>query len=448
MFLKVTVVGAGLAGCEAALQLADAGVEVVLCEMRPGMQTPAHKTGMPAELVCSNSLRSDLLRNAPGLLKEELRRSGSFLMKAADSCRVPAGGALAVDRDEFSRTVKGMLDEHKLILQKEEEITEIPTGPVIIAAGPLASAALADAIAGLTGKESLYFYDAIAPVVDFQSINMDRAFFQNRYEKGEQADYLNCPFTEEEYFSFIHELKSADRVSARSFEKEIHFQGCMPVEAIADSGDMSLAFGPMKPVGLVHPVTGQNYFAVVQLRMENRAGTAWNLVGFQTKLTYSEQKRIFRMIPGLENAEFIRLGSMHRNTFINGPALLDDRMRFDTDKRIMFAGQITGIEGYIESIASGFLAGKLMSGLEILPPAETALGAVLRYPAESSAENYQPSNINYGLFPPMKKKVSGGRRVRREMLAERALAKLEEWLSAVSPANQRPGTRSQEHKYQ
>jgi len=445
--LKVTVVGAGLAGCEAALQLACAGIEVVLYEMRPGRMTPAHTTGLPAELVCSNSLRSDLLRNAPGLLKEELRRSGSYLMKAADRCRVPAGGALAVDRDEFSRTVKGMLDEQKLIQQREQEVTEIPAGPVIIAAGPLASSALAEAVARLAGKESLYFYDAIAPVVDYQSINMDRAFFQNRYEAGEDADYLNCPFTEEEYFNFIHELKTADRVSARSFEKEIHFQGCMPVEAIADSGEMSLAFGPMKPVGLAHPVTGQKYFAVVQLRMENRAGTAWNLVGFQTKLTYPEQKRVFRMIPGLEKAEFIRLGSMHRNTFINGPALLDDRMRFEADKRIMFAGQITGIEGYIESIASGFLAGKLMGGLEVLPPAETALGAVLRYPTENPTGSYQPSNINYGLFPPVKKRVSGGRRVRREMLAERALSKLEQWLSAVLPANKRADAGSKENKY-
>jgi methylenetetrahydrofolate--tRNA-(uracil-5-)-methyltransferase len=432
--LRVSVIGAGLAGCEAALQLADAGIEVVLYEMRPGMMTPAHTTGLPAELVCSNSLRSDLLRNAPGLLKEELRRSRSFLMRAADSCRVPAGGALAVDRDEFSRTVKRMLDEQKLILQREEEITEIPTGSVIIAAGPLASSALSEAIARFAGKESLYFYDAIAPVVDFQSINMDRAFFQNRYKAGENADYLNCPFTEEEYFNFIRELRTADRVSARSFEKEIHFQGCMPVEAIADSGEMSLAFGPMKPVGLVHPVTGQKYFAVVQLRMENRAGTTWNLVGFQTKLTYPEQKRVFRMVPGLENAEFVRLGSMHRNTFINAPALLDCRMRFEADKRIMFAGQITGIEGYIESIASGYLAGKLMGGLEVLPPAETALGAVLRYPSEAAADSYQPSNINYGLFPPLEKRVSGGRRARREMLAERALVKLEEWLSVVSSA--------------
>ncbi len=434
--MKVSIAGAGLAGCEAALQLASSGVEVDLYEMRPGTMTAAHTTGLPAELVCSNSFRSNLLHNAPGLLKEELRRCGSFLMKAADSCRVPAGGALAVDREEFSKTVQDMLSSEKLITLIEEEVTEIPPGRVIIAAGPLASASLADAIAKLTGSGSLYFYDAIAPVVDFESVNMDRAFFQNRYETdtdtAAEADYLNCPFTEEEYFNFVRELKDGERVSTRDFEKEIHFQGCMPVEAIADSGDMSLAFGPMKPVGLVDPGTGVRSFAVVQLRMENKAGTAWNLVGFQTKLTYPEQKRVFRMIPGLEKAEFIRLGSMHRNTFINGPLLLDERMQLKTDNRIMFAGQITGIEGYIESIASGYLAGVLMAGIDTFPPPDTALGAVLRYPTGTVADNYQPSNINYGLFPPMRKKPRGGRRARREAQAERALESLSEWLSALS----------------
>lgn len=434
--MKVSIVGAGLAGSEAALQLARSGVEVDLYEMRPGTMTAAHTTGLPAELVCSNSFRSNLLHNAPGLLKEELRRCGSFLMKAADCCRVPAGGALAVDREEFSKTVQEMLCSEKLITLIEEEVTEIPPGRVIIAAGPLASTSLTDALAKLTGSGSLYFYDAIAPVVDFESVNMDRAYFQNRYETDtdtdSQADYLNCPFTEEEYFKFVQELKEGERVSTRDFEKEIHFQGCMPVEAIADSGDMSLAFGPMKPVGLVDPRTGLRSFAVVQLRMENKAGTAWNLVGFQTKLTYPEQKRVFRMIPGLEKAEFIRLGSMHRNTFINGPLLLDERMQLKTDNRIMFAGQITGIEGYIESIASGYLAGVLMAGIDIYPPLDTALGSVLRYPTETVSDNYQPSNINYGLFPPMKKKPRGGRRARREAQAERALKSLSEWLSALS----------------
>ncbi|MCK5036572.1 MAG: methylenetetrahydrofolate--tRNA-(uracil(54)-C(5))-methyltransferase (FADH(2)-oxidizing) TrmFO [Candidatus Sabulitectum sp.] len=436
--MKVSIVGAGLAGSEAALQLASSGVEVDLYEMRPGTMTAAHTTGVPAELVCSNSFRSNLLHNAPGLLKEELRRCGSFLMKAADCCRVPAGGALAVDREEFSKTVQDMLRSEKLITLIEKEVTEIPPGRVMIAAGPLASTSLADALAKITGSGSLYFYDAIAPVIDFESVNMDRAYFQNRYETetdtdtDSQADYLNCPFTEEEYFNFVRELKEGERVSTRDFEKELHFQGCMPVEAIADSGDMSLAFGPMKPVGLVDPRTGVRSFAVVQLRMENRAGTAWNLVGFQTKLTYPEQKRVFRMIPGLEKAEFIRLGSMHRNTFINGPLLLDERMQLKTDNRIMFAGQITGIEGYIESIASGYLAGVLMAGIGTFPAPDTALGAVLRYPTETVTDNYQPSNINYGLFPPMKKKPRGGRRARREAQAERALKSLSEWLSALS----------------
>jgi len=429
--LKVSIVGAGLAGSEAALQLAHSGVEVDLYEMRPSTMTDAHTTGLPAELVCSNSLRSDLLHNAPGLLKEELRRCGSFLMKAADLCRVPAGGALAVDREEFSLAVKEMLDTEQLITVIEKEVVTLPPGKVIIAAGPLASGALTDTIIELTGSNSLYFYDAIAPVIDFESINMDKAFFQNRYEEEGDADYLNCPFTKDEYFNFIEELKTGERVSAREFEKEIHFQGCMPVEAIADSGEMSLAFGPMKPVGLQDSRSDHSHFAVVQLRMENKSGTAWNLVGFQTKLTYPEQKRIFRMIPGLENAEFVRLGSMHRNTFINGPELLDERMFLEANPDVMFAGQITGIEGYIESIASGFLAGKLMAGLKLLPPSETALGAVLRYSTEKVSDNFQPSNINYGLFPPLKKKPRGGRRVRREAQAKRALESLDNWITEI-----------------
>lgn len=433
--MKVTVIGAGLAGSEAALQLAFAGIEVVLYEMRPGKMTAAHTTGLPAELVCSNSLRSNLLRNAPGLLKEELRICDSYLISAADSCRVPAGGALAVDREEFSRTVQKMLNSFDLITQKEEEVRTIPEGNVIIAAGPLASPSLTEEICGLTGSSSLYFYDAIAPVVFYESVDMDTAFFQNRYQDGDEADYLNCPMSEDQYFSFLTELKSAQRVSPREFEKEIHFQGCMPVEAIADTGDMSLLFGPMKPVGLFDPRTGNRPFAVVQLRRENKTGTAWNLVGFQTKLTYPEQKRVFRMIPGLERAAFVRLGSMHRNTFINGPEVLDGRMRLRTDSRIMFAGQITGIEGYIESIASGYLAGKLMAGLELLPPADTALGAILRYATESDTNNYQPSNINYGLFSSPEKKTGRGRRARREAQAENALKSIREWLNRLSAGN-------------
>lgn len=430
---KITVIGAGLAGSEAALQLAERGFSVTLCEMRPQVTTPAHTTDLPAELVCSNSLRSDLLHNAPGLLKEELRRAGSFLMKAADDSRIPAGGALAVDREMFSRRVLRMLEASSGITILREETRAVPDGRVIIAAGPLASPALTEEILKLTGSESLYFYDAIAPVVSSDSLNMEKVFLQNRYSDEEDADYLNCPFTREEYESFVRELTAGERVAAREFEDEIHFQGCMPVEAIADSGLMSLAFGPMKPVGLTLPGTGRRPYAAVQLRRENMNGTAWNLVGFQTKLTYPEQKRIFRMIPGLENAEFLKLGSMHRNTFIDGPLLLDGCMRLKTQPRIMFAGQITGVEGYIESVASGFTAGILASGAGDPPPAGTALGALLRYSTSREEPDYQPSNVNYGLFPPAK--VRGGRKARREARALRALEELDAWLAGISPAH-------------
>ena len=427
---KVTIVGAGLAGSEAALQLADRGFQVTIFEMRPGVMTPAHATGLPAELVCSNSFRSDLFHNAPGLLKEELRRAGSYLMKAADSCRIPAGGALAVDRELFSRNVLAMLQARQNITLVERELDHIPPGDVIIAAGPLASPLLTAEIMKLTGTESLYFYDAIAPVVSSESLDMEKIFLQNRYSLEDDADYLNCPFSEDQYREFVRELTKGERVSTRDFEDEKHFQGCMPVEAIADSGEMSLAFGPMKPVGLIVPDTGRRPFAAVQLRRENIHGTAWNLVGFQTKLTYPEQKRIFRMIPGLERAEFLRLGSMHRNTFINGPKLLDRFMRLKTDPRIMFAGQITGVEGYIESIASGYTAGIIAAGADNLPPAETALGALLRYSTSREEGDYQPSNVNYGLFPPMK--TRGGRRERREARAFRAIDNLMSWLEKLS----------------
>ncbi len=436
---NITVTGAGLAGSEAALQLAARGFSVKLHEMRPGVMTPAHRTGLPAELVCSNSLRSDLLHNAPGLLKEELRRCGSFLIRAAEGSRVPAGGALAVDRDVFSGEVERMLRSNGRIEFIQGEVTSLPPPPVIIAAGPLASPVLTESILRAAGRESLYFYDAIAPVISGESIDMEKAFFQSRYSEPGDTDYLNCPFSEEEYTSFVKELREGSRVSTRDFEDELHFQGCMPVEAIADGGEMSLAFGPMKPVGLQDPRTGERPFAVVQLRRENLGGTAWNLVGFQTKLTYSEQKRIFRMIPGLENAEFLRLGSMHRNTFINGPELLDSRLQLITRPGTFFAGQITGVEGYIESIASGLLAALSVAGVDPMPPAETALGSLLRFSTRREEENYQPSNINYGLFPPMEKRARGGKKARREAMAARALDSLDNWLKRVSngfPAEQ------------
>ncbi|PIE53339.1 methylenetetrahydrofolate--tRNA-(uracil(54)-C(5))-methyltransferase (FADH(2)-oxidizing) TrmFO [Candidatus Fermentibacteria bacterium] len=428
---KVSVIGAGLAGSEAALQLASAGIGVQLYEMRPEKMTEAHSTGLPAELVCSNSLRSDRLWNAAGLLKEELRLCKSFLMKAADASRVPAGGALAVDRTLFSNTVRQMLREQPLIEIIQQEITELPCGRTIIAAGPLASPTLAGVIGKLTGSDSLYFYDAIAPVVSGESVNRDIAFVQDRYGEQGEGDYLNCPMTEDEYDRFLGALLGAERVVPRAFEKEVHFQGCMPVEAIADTGRMSLVFGPMKPVGITDPRSGKRPFAVVQLRMEDLSCSAWNLVGFQTKLTWPEQKRVFRLIPGLEKAEFLRLGSMHRNTYINGPELLDERLRLKNRKDVSFVGQITGVEGYIESIASGFLAGFLESGASV-PPADTALGAILRYASNREAENFQPSNINFGLLPPLNRKVRGGRRAVREALASRALESIREWLLSQS----------------
>lgn len=431
---ELSIIGAGLAGSEAALQLASRGHRVKLYEMRPGVMTEAHTTGLPAELVCSNSLRSDQLWNAAGLLKQELRMCGSFLIRAAERARVPAGGALAVDRAAFSAEVLGMLKAQPAIELIREEVLELPPGRVIIAAGPLASPGLSETLVKLTGTGSLYFYDAIAPVVSGDSIDMNIAFRQDRYGENGHGDYLNCPLTEDEYEAFITELQSAERVSAREFEEEKHFQGCMPVEAIADTGRMSLAFGPMKPVGLMDPRTGGRPFAAVQLRRENLAGTAWNLVGFQTKLKYPEQKRIFRMIPGLQNAEFLRLGSMHRNTYINAPALLDRGMRLRSDPRISFAGQITGVEGYIESIASGFLAGVLESG-KSHPPPETALGSLLRYASGREAGEFQPSNINFGLFPPLSQRVRGGRRARREAQSMRALESIELWrVSAFAKA--------------
>ncbi|HPR22839.1 MAG TPA: methylenetetrahydrofolate--tRNA-(uracil(54)-C(5))-methyltransferase (FADH(2)-oxidizing) TrmFO [Candidatus Sabulitectum sp.] len=425
---EITIIGAGLAGSEAALQLADRGFRVNLHEMRPGTTTPAHRTGLPAELVCSNSLRSDLVRNAPGLLKEELRRAGSMLIRAADSARIPAGGALAVDREAFSSAVLAMLRSRGNIRLIPGEVRCIPGGNVIIAAGPLASPALSRVIGEITGGEFLYFYDAIAPVVSGESLDMGKVFSQNRYSDGDDGDYLNCPFSRDEYLDFVSELRSGERVAPREFETEVHFQGCMPVEAIADGGEMSLAFGPMKPVGIVDPATGKRPFAVVQLRRENLSGSAWNLVGFQTKLSYPEQKRVFRMIPGLEKAEFLRLGSMHRNTFIHGPMLLDRSMRLKGCPRIRFAGQITGVEGYIESVASGFMAGLLAAGCGP-PPAGTALGALLHFSTDREEENYQPSNINYGLFPDMR--VSGGRRFRREARAAAALKELAPWVQRL-----------------
>ncbi len=439
----ITVVGAGLAGCEAAWQIAKAGIPVILQEMRPERQTPAHKTDGFAELVCSNSLRSDdALHNAVGLLHEEMRRCGSLIMAAADQTAVPAGGALAVDRDAFSKKVSDLLKQHPLINIKHEELTELPQendGLFIIATGPLTTPELAEKIQRLTGDEDLlHFFDAIAPIVTADSVDMSKAWKQSRYDKGDGDDYINCALDEEQYNTFIDNLLSAEKIAFKEWEKQTpYFEGCLPIEVMAERGRETLAYGPMKPVGLTDPHTGKRPYAVVQLRKENRQGTLLNLVGFQTKLTYGEQKRIFKTIPGLENAVFSRLGGIHRNTFICSPKVLDGTLRLKIRPNIRFAGQVTGCEGYVESASVGLMAG-LFSVWEIqgkdfvLPPETTALGSMLRHiTVNANEECFQPMNINFGLFPPPpipegKKKIKGLDRKRAQ--SERALTDLDEWI--------------------
>ncbi|MDU0457096.1 MAG: methylenetetrahydrofolate--tRNA-(uracil(54)-C(5))-methyltransferase (FADH(2)-oxidizing) TrmFO [Geobacteraceae bacterium] len=427
---NLTIIGGGLAGCEAAWQAARRGVAVTLHEMKPEKFSPAHHLPGLAELVCSNSLRGDSLDNAVGLLKEELRRCGSLLMEAAEATRVPAGGALAVDRQLFSGYVTEKISSHPLIRIEHGEVSGIPAeGYVIIASGPLTSDVLAEALAELTG-DRLYFYDAIAPIVSADSLDQGKVFYASRYGKGDGDDYLNCPLDEAEYLRFVDELLRGEKVPARDFEKVVHFEGCMPVEELASRGVETLRFGPMKPVGLVDPRSGREPHAVIQLRAENREKTMYNLVGFQTKLTYGEQRRIFRLIPGLENVDFVRLGSMHRNTFINSPALLQPSQQMKRDPRIFFAGQITGVEGYVESGASGFLAGMTAAALlqgrdSSVPPPETALGALMAHITNADAKHFQPMNVNYGLFPELPGRVK--KKERRQKLAERALAALECW---------------------
>lgn len=431
---KITIIGAGLAGCEAAWQAAERGVPVILCEMKPDKFSPAHHLPGFAELVCSNSLRGDSLENAVGLLKEEMRLLGALFMEGAEATRVPAGGALAVDRSLFSAYITERIASHPRIEIVRGEATDIPKeGIVVIASGPLTSDPLAAAIGRLTG-EYLYFYDAIAPIVAADSIDMTRAFRASRYGKGEGDDYINCPLDEAGYKAFVQELLAAEKVTAREFEKMVHFEGCMPVEEIAERGEDTLRFGPMKPVGLVDPRTGLEPYAVVQLRMENREGSMYNLVGFQTKLKYPDQRRIFRMLPGLENAEFVRLGSMHRNTFINSPRLLDQFLRLKTEPRILFAGQITGVEGYVESAAAGFLAGlnaaRIARGMDpVAPPPATAMGALVGHVTNTEARHFQPMNVNYGLFPPLEGKVK--KKEKRARLAERALEDLKSWMKIL-----------------
>jgi methylenetetrahydrofolate--tRNA-(uracil-5-)-methyltransferase len=427
---SITIVGGGLAGCEAAWQAAQRGISVVIHEMKPQRFSPAHELPGLAELVCSNSLRGISLDNAVGLLKEEMRRCGSLTMEAAEATSVPAGGALAVDRQLFSDYVTEKIESHPLIRIERGELTEIPAeGIVIIASGPLTSDALAASLSQLTG-DRLYFYDAIAPIVAADSLDMTKIFAASRYGKGDGDDYLNCPLDEAEYLQFIDELNRGEKVPARDFEKVVHFEGCMPVEELASRGVETLRFGPMKPVGLLNPHTGHEAHAVIQLRAENREKTMYNLVGFQTKLTWPEQRRVFHLIPGLENAEFVRLGSMHRNTFINSPALLEATQQLKSDSRIFFAGQITGVEGYVESAASGFLAGiaatAVTQGQPVsVPSPETALGALMHHITNADVKHFQPMNVNYGLFPELPGRIK--KKERRQKLAERALVALEEW---------------------
>lgn len=432
---KVTVIGAGLAGSEAAWQIAEQGVDVILYEMRPVKQTPAHHTDKFAELVCSNSLRANSLTNAVGILKEEMRRFSSIIMRSADNCSVPAGGALAVDRHEFAEAVTNSVRNHPRIEVRHEEITEIPDGIVVIATGPLTSPHMSERLQKLTGQEYLYFYDAAAPILDKETINMEKVFLASRYDKGEAA-YLNCPMNEDEFNAFYEALITAEEVQLKEFEKQVFFEGCMPIEVMAKRGRQTMLFGPLKPVGLIDPRTGQQPYAVVQLRQDNSAGTLYNIVGFQTHLKWPEQKRVFSMIPGLENAEIVRYGVIHRNTFINSPRLLKPTYQYKDRETLFFAGQMTGVEGYVESAASGMVAGinaaRLVKGLEpIVFPQETATGSMAHYITTANPDNFQPMNANFGLFPPLEKKIRN-KKERYEKMAERALDKIQNCIKLIS----------------
>lgn len=432
---KLRVIGAGLAGCEAAWQAARRGVPVILSEMKPSHYSPAHHHPGFAELVCSNSLRSADPSNAVGLLKEELSALGSLIMEAAQATAVPAGSALAVDRALFSEFITEKIRSHPLIEVRENEETDIDTDPdtvTVIATGPLTDGKMADAIAALTDKDSLSFYDAAAPIVDFASVNTDIAYFASRYGKGEPTDYLNCPMTESEYDAFYRALVSAKEADLKDFDaasqKDLTvFEGCMPVEVMARRGYDTLRYGPMKPVGLPHPETGREAYAVVQLRRENVAGTMYNLVGFQTHLTFGEQKRVFGMIPGLENAEFLRYGVMHRNTYLNSPAMLAADYSMRAYPNLFFAGQMTGVEGYVESASSGYVAGvnaarRLLGKPALLFPRETVIGSLADYVSTGGSGKFQPMNANFGIIMPLDKKVKGGKKLRNQEYARRSLA--------------------------
>jgi methylenetetrahydrofolate--tRNA-(uracil-5-)-methyltransferase len=432
----VTVIGAGLAGSEAAWQIAESGVRVTLYEMRPVRKTPAHHTDKFAELVCSNSLRANGLSNAVGVLKEEMRLLDSLILSAADHNAVPAGGALAVDRDGFSGEVTTRLRTHPNIEVRTEEMPELPSGVVVVATGPLTSPDLSEKIRALTGEDYFYFYDAAAPIVEKDSIDMDKVFLASRYDKGEAA-YLNCPMNEEEWNAFYEALTTAEAAPLKEFEKEVYFEGCMPIEVMASRGKQTLLFGPLKPVGLVDPRTGKQPFAVVQLRQDNSAGTLYNLVGFQTHLKWGEQKRVFSMIPGLENAEFVRFGVMHRNTFINSPKLLRPTYQYRDRDDLFFAGQMTGVEGYVESAASGLIAGinaaRRARGEELLVfPEDTALGSMAHYITTADFRHFQPMNANFGLFPPLGEKIRS-KKDKNERIANRALERIQNFSTVVRP---------------
>ncbi|MGH7182424.1 MAG: methylenetetrahydrofolate--tRNA-(uracil(54)-C(5))-methyltransferase (FADH(2)-oxidizing) TrmFO [Nitrospiraceae bacterium] len=429
----IVIIGGGLAGSEAAWQAANRGAKVTLYEMRPKEMTQAHKTGGLAELVCSNSLGSADILNAPGILKEEMRRLNSLIIRVADEVRVPAGSALAVDREQFSFKITQALEGHPNIRILHEEMTEIPTDCLcILATGPLTSDKLSQAIAQLTHSKHLYFYDAISPIVDADSINMDVVFLASRYDKGGD-DYLNCPMDEPAYNAFYDALLAAEKVQPKEFEKTPYFEGCIPIEVMAERGRQTMQFGPLKPVGLENPKTGARAYAVVQLRTENAHRSCYNLVGFQTKLTYGEQKRVFRMIPGLEQAEFLRYGSLHRNTFINSPQLLRETLQFKARGTLFFAGQLVGVEGYTDSAAMGGLAGinaaRGLAGLPLVtPPSTTAHGCLVSHITATDPRHFQPMNTNFGLFPPLTTPTRDKERKRR-LTGQRAIEDLTAWMT-------------------
>jgi methylenetetrahydrofolate--tRNA-(uracil-5-)-methyltransferase len=432
---RVTVIGGGLAGCEAAWQLARAGIPVDLYEMRPQRGTAAHVTDGLGELVCSNSFRNATLETAVGLLKDEMRAMGSLVLQIADAHAVPAGACLAVDRVGFSAALTQAMESEPLVRIVREEMTSIPEGTTILASGPLTSPALSEALGAILGATHLYFYDAIAPTVTIDSIDMDVAWKQSRYDKGGE-DYVNCPLDSERYYAFVDAVLGADKVPARDFERVIYFEGCMPIEELARRGRDTLAFGPMRPVGLEDPRVGRRPYAAVQLRQDDAEGRLYNMVGFQTKMTHPEQRRVFRMIPGLERAEFVRLGSLHRNTYVNAPDLLLPSLQVAVRRSLFLAGQIVGVEGYVESAAMGILAGlnaaRVLRGEPMaVPPRTTAMGSLIAYVTERGRKHFQPMNANYGLFPPLKRNLRG--REKKLALAERGLDDIRRWRDGLTP---------------